>query len=100
NIYADEALWRARIHPGARRVGSQRAARLQAALVAVLSEAIEREGTTFRDYRLVNGASGRQVAFLDAYGRAGLPCRRCGEPLRRSVVAGRGTSACPNCQRR
>ena len=99
NIYADEALWRARIHPASRRVGPQRAAALHAALVAVLNAAIEREGTTFRDYQMVNGQSGRYAEHLDAYGQHGRPCRRCGTTLRRAVIAQRGTSYCPRCQR-
>ncbi|MEX0868133.1 MAG: bifunctional DNA-formamidopyrimidine glycosylase/DNA-(apurinic or apyrimidinic site) lyase [Nitriliruptoraceae bacterium] len=99
NIYADEALWRAGIHPRARRVGSARAARLHEAIVAVLTAAIDREGTTFRDYRMVNGQSGRYASQLDVYGKAGNPCRRCGTTLRRDVIAQRGTSYCPRCQR-
>ncbi len=99
NIYADEALWRARIHPASRRVGAGRAAVLHAALVAVLAAAIAREGTTFRDYQMVNGQSGRYADHLDAYGQHGRPCRRCGTTLRRTVVAQRGTSYCPRCQR-
>lgn len=99
NIYADEALWRARIHPASRRVGRPRALALHAAVREVLAAAIAREGTTFRDHRLVNGASGRYLTELDAYGRAGRPCRRCGATMRRSVVAGRGTTSCPRCQR-
>ncbi|MEX2549456.1 MAG: bifunctional DNA-formamidopyrimidine glycosylase/DNA-(apurinic or apyrimidinic site) lyase [Nitriliruptoraceae bacterium] len=99
NIYADEALWRARIHPATRRVGRDRAARLHAAILAVLTAAIEREGTTFRDYQLVNGASGRYADHLEAYGRGGLPCRRCGTTLQRRVIAQRGTTFCPRCQR-
>ena len=100
NIYADEALWRACINPGARRVGRQRAHALWAAIRDVLAEAIEREGTTFRDYRMVNGESGRNADFLAAYGQAGKPCPRCGLPLARTVLAGRGTTYCPACQRR
>jgi formamidopyrimidine-DNA glycosylase len=99
NIYADEALWRARIHPGSRRVGRGRALTLHTAIRQVLSESIEREGTTFRDYRMVNGDSGRNAAHLDAYGQGDLPCRRCGAAMRRSVVAQRGTTHCPTCQR-
>ena len=100
NIYADESLWRARIHPDARRVGRERAARLHTAVREVLAAAVEREGTSFRDYRLVNGQSGRYLTELDVYGRAGQPCRRCGTTLRASVVAQRGTTHCPRCQRR
>ena len=98
NIYADEALWRARIHPGARRVGRERAARLHAAVREVLAESIEREGTTFRDYQMVNGESGRNADFLAAYGQEGLPCVRCGTPMRKVVLAQRGTTYCPQCQ--
>ena len=100
NIYADESLWRAGIHPDARRVGPRRAARLHAAVREVLAAAVEREGTSFRDYQLVNGQSGRYLTELDVYGRAGLPCRRCGTTLRASVVGQRGTTHCPRCQRR
>jgi formamidopyrimidine-DNA glycosylase len=99
NIYADEALWRTRIHPMSRRVGRDRARSLHAAIREVLTEAIDREGTTFRDYQMVNGESGRNVDFLAAYGQAGEPCQRCGTPMRRIVVAQRGTTYCPGCQR-
>lgn len=100
NIYADEALWHARINPRARRVGRARAHTLWAAIRAVLAEAVEREGTTFRDYRMVGGASGRNAPFLVAYGQTGRPCPRCGTGLTKTVVAGRGTTLCPRCQRR
>ena len=99
NIYADEALWRARIHPRSRRVGPARARRLWEALRTVLAEAVDREGTTFRDYLMVNGASGRYAEALVAYGQHGRPCPRCATPLRKVVVAGRGTTYCPACQR-
>ena len=99
NIYADEALWRARINPHSRRVGPQRARALWQAIREVLAEAIEREGTTFRDYQMVNGESGRNAPFLVAYGQAGLPCLRCATPLRKVVLGGRGTTYCPSCQR-
>jgi len=99
NIYADEALWRARIHPGSRRVGTTRARALHTAIREVLASAIEREGTTFRDYQMVNGQSGRNADFLEAYGQADLPCRRCATAMRRTVIAQRGTTYCPQCQR-
>ncbi len=99
NIYADEALWRARIHPASRRVGTERAGRLRTAIREVLAEAIEREGTTFRDYEMVNGQSGRNATYLQAYGRAGRPCERCGSELRKTTIAQRGTTYCPTCQR-
>src|SRR5688572_27228022 len=99
NIYADEALWRARINPHARRVGPARSRALWQAIREVLAEAIEREGTTFRDYQMVNGESGRNAPFLVAYGQGGQPCPRCGTPLRKVVLGGRGTTYCPVCQR-
>lgn len=99
NIYADEALWRARIHPASRRVGTTRAQALHTAIREVLASAIEREGTTFRDYQMVNGQSGRNADFLEAYGQGDLPCRRCGTAMRRTVIAQRGTTYCPQCQR-
>jgi formamidopyrimidine-DNA glycosylase len=100
NIYADEALWRAQISPHARRVGRERARALWQAIREVLTEAIEREGTTFRDYQMVNGASGRNADFLVAYGQVGRPCPRCGQPLSKVVLGGRGTTYCRACQRR
>lgn len=100
NIYADEALWRAGIHPGARSVSRPAAARLHAAIVEVLREAIDHGGTTLRDYRTVDGGTGQNQRRLDCYGRAGEPCHRCGTELRRSVIDGRGTAWCPACQRR
>ena len=99
NIYADEALWSARIHPGSRRVGRKRAHALHGAIRDVLSAAIEREGTTFRDFQMVNGESGRNVGFLAAYGRVGLPCPRCGTVMKKIVMGGRGITYCPSCQR-
>ena len=99
NIYADEALWLARIHPTSRRVGRARAHDLHGAIRKVLEEAIEREGTTFRDFQMVNGESGRNASFLVAYGRGGEPCPRCGTPLKKVVLGGRGTTYCPRCQR-
>lgn len=99
NIYADEALWIARIHPLSRRVGPTRARELHRAIREVLAASIEREGTTFRDYQMVNGESGRNADFLVAYGQEGKPCPRCSTPMRKIVVGGRGTTYCPKCQR-
>jgi formamidopyrimidine-DNA glycosylase len=100
NIYADEALWRAGVHPAVRTVTRAQAARLHRAVVDVLAEGIEHGGTTLRDYRNVDGGSGTNQHRLDAYGRAGHPCTRCGTELRRSVIDARGTTWCPTCQRR
>ena len=99
NIYADEALWLARIHPMSRRVGKERAYALHDAIREVLTAAIDREGTTFRDYRMVNGESGRNASFLIAYGQVGRPCPRCRTPLKKISLGGRGATFCPRCQR-
>ena len=82
-----------------RRVGKRRALILRDAIRDVLAAAIEREGTTFRDFQMVNGESGRNVNFLVAYGREGQPCPRCKAPLKKIVLGGRGTTYCPKCQR-
>lgn len=100
NIYADEALWSARLHPASRRISRPAATRLHAAIREVLSAGIDNGGTTLRDYRAVDGSTGSNQLHLACYGRAGEPCPRCQTTLRRSVVAGRGTTHCPTCQRR
>jgi formamidopyrimidine-DNA glycosylase len=103
NIYADEALWRARLH-FARRTATLRpgeVTRLLAALRAVLGEALTAGGTSFDSlYVDVNGASGRFDRSLDVYGRGGQPCRRCGTPLRRDPFMNRSSHSCPRCQPR
>lgn len=100
NIYADEALWRAGINPAARSVSRPAAARLHQALIDVLAAGIEHGGTTLRDYRSLDGASGTNQLHLDCYGRAGEPCGRCGELLARRVIDGRSTTWCRTCQAR
>ncbi len=101
NIYADEALWRARIHPltPAKSISKQKVAALHGALREVLEDSLEAQGTTLSDYRTVNGEAGAYARELKVYGHAGDPCPRCGRKLKRIVLAGRGTHYCPNCQR-
>ncbi len=102
NIYADEALWRSRIHP-LTPAASLDAARVQAlhrAIRRVLLTGIERQGSTLRDYRLPDGGSGAMQREFKVYGLAGEPCDRCGTPIDKLRVAGRGTWFCPSCQRR
>jgi len=101
NIYANEALWRARIDPS--RAGSSvsagETALLRDSIVAVLSEAIEARGTSFRDYRDASGNRGSFVDKLAAYGRGGLPCHRCGARLVSThAIDGRSTTLCVRCQ--
>jgi formamidopyrimidine-DNA glycosylase len=101
NIYADEALFRARIHPAkpAGRLSLQAIARLRQAIVDVLAGAIERRGTTFSTYRDVDGESGGNQHELLVFHRQGQPCIRCGAPIRRILLGGRGTHFCPRCQK-
>lgn len=100
NIYAVEALWGARLHPRlpARSVDEAGARRLHRALRSVLRRAIEAGGTTIRDYRSADGARGEFVVELEAYGRAGEPCRRCGTEIERLVFSNRSAFLCPRCQ--
>ncbi len=100
NIYADEALWRARLHPlrtaGTLRVADER--RLYEAIRTVLAEAIERRGSSIDDYTAPDG-DGSMQERLDVYQRTGEPCRRCGRPIKRIVVGARSTHFCSWCQR-
>jgi formamidopyrimidine-DNA glycosylase len=101
NIYANEALWRARIDPSrsGASVSFEQASLLRDSIVAVLGEAIEARGTSFRDYRDARGKRGTFVDKLEAYGRGGLPCRRCGSKLVSThAVDGRATTMCVKCQ--
>ena len=100
NIYADEALHLAGIHPNtpADAIEYEGYARLHTALMRVLQEAIQAGGSTFSDFVDASGTSGSfQNAFL-VYGRAGQPCISCGNTLQRAVVGGRGSVFCPLCQ--
>jgi len=102
NIYANEALWRARIDPSrpSSSVSAEEARLLRDSIVGVLEEAIEARGTSFRDYRDARGKRGSFVEKLQAYGRAGLPCARCGAKLVAThAIDGRATTLCVKCQR-
>ena len=101
NIYAIEALWRARIHP-LRKAGSLRAdeiARLHEAIRWALRKGIRLGGASPSDYVDARGNKGRMQREFQVYSRAGEPCPRCGRPIVRTVVGGRGTFHCPRCQR-
>ena len=101
NIYGSEALHLAGIDPRrpARSLEPDEADALRGAIRDVLRRALERAGTTFRDYRAVDGRPGRFQESLRVYGREGLACPRCGGGVRRIVQAGRSTFFCPDCQR-
>ena len=101
NIYADEALWRARLHGARATDGLSRPAarRLLVAAAEVMGEALLEGGTSFDAlYVNVNGASGYFDRSLAAYGQAGRPCRRCGTPIRREAFMNRSSFRCPKCQ--
>ena len=101
NIYAIEALWRARIHP-LRKAGSLRTeeiARLHEAIRWALRKGIRLGGASPSDYVDARGNKGRMQREFQVYARAGEPCPRCGRAIGRTVVGGRGTFHCPRCQR-
>lgn len=100
NIYVDEALWHARLHPllPARELTEHDAERLHRAIRKVLRLGIERQGASLRDYSTPSGDQGGMQHEFHAYGRGGDPCDRCGTPIAKTRVAGRGTWYCPRCQ--
>jgi formamidopyrimidine-DNA glycosylase len=101
NIYADEALWWARIHP-LRPAGELAPTELQAIVRGVrkaLRRGIARQGSTLSEYRTPDGASGNMQHEFRVYGRAGEPCPRCGTPIEKTRAGGRTTAYCPYCQR-
>jgi formamidopyrimidine-DNA glycosylase len=101
NIYADEALWAAKIHPElpASRLRRPDGERLHGAIRDALTAGIQAQGASIRDYRMPDGGHGSAQERFAVYGRTGLPCPRCGTPIRRLVVGQRGTHICPHCQR-
>ncbi|HEX2044912.1 MAG TPA: bifunctional DNA-formamidopyrimidine glycosylase/DNA-(apurinic or apyrimidinic site) lyase [Gaiellaceae bacterium] len=100
NIYADEALWYARIHPltPAGDLDPQAVAALRKGIRKALELGIARQGATLRDYRGADGRRGRMQREFRVYGRAGEPCPRCGTPVEKIRAGGRGTWYCPSCQ--
>ncbi len=102
NIYADEALWAARIHPEtpASTLSTRAVNRLLAEVRAVLGKALIEGGTSFdAQYVNVNGEAGYFAHSLNAYGRTGQPCPRCGRPIVRASFMNRSSHYCPHCQR-
>jgi formamidopyrimidine-DNA glycosylase len=102
NIYADEALWRSRLHGrrSTRKLSQTRVLELLAHSQDVMHAALAQGGTSFDSlYVNVNGESGYFDRSLDAYGREGEPCHRCGAPMRREAFMNRSSFSCPRCQR-
>jgi formamidopyrimidine-DNA glycosylase len=100
NIYADEALWYARAHPltPAGNLDEEQVSALREGVRKALKLGIRRQGATLRDYRGADGSRGRMQEEFRVYGRAGEPCDRCGTPIAKTRIAGRGTWFCPTCQ--
>jgi len=100
NIYADEALFRAEIHPlrAAGRLTNGQWARLRDAIEEALAAGIDAKGATIDDFRHVDGTRGSFQDLFLVHRRAGEPCPRCGQTIRKLVVGGRGTYVCENCQ--
>jgi formamidopyrimidine-DNA glycosylase len=100
NIYADEALWRAKVHPltPAAALDADDVQRLTRAIKDALRAGIARQGATLRDYARPDGGSGSMQHEFKVYGRDGEPCDRCGTPIEKTRIAGRGTWFCPVCQ--
>jgi formamidopyrimidine-DNA glycosylase len=101
NIYVDEALFRAKIHPEriANSLSPEEEAVLYKEIVSTLSEAVEKGGSTIRSYVNSQGQIGMFQLQLFVYGRKNEPCKNCGTPLEKTVVGGRGTHYCPSCQK-
>ncbi len=103
NIYADETLFRARLHPlrSAGSLSGEEVGRLHQAMVEVLEEAIAAEGTTLSDgtFLFGSGEPGRFAERLRVYGRTGKPCLVCGSPIERRIIGGRSTHFCLECQK-
>ncbi len=100
NIYVDEALWHARLHPlrPAKSLHHDEIAHLYHAIRHVLEQGIRNKGSTLRNYRDGYGEPGQNQAYFSVYRRQGQPCPRCGTPIERMLVAQRGTHVCPTCQ--
>jgi formamidopyrimidine-DNA glycosylase len=101
NIYANEALWRAKLDPSraSDTITAAESKALHKGIVGVLEQAIKARGTSFRDYRDARGERGLFAEQLAAYGRGGLPCRRCGSRLITThAIDGRATTFCARCQ--
>jgi formamidopyrimidine-DNA glycosylase len=102
NIYADESLFEARLHPtlSGHALKAKQKEALRQAIIAVLTRAIERRGSSIRDYIGGSGLKGQMQDEFRVYGRTGEPCLRCETPIDKITLAGRSTHFCPKCQRK
>ena len=102
NIYVDEVLWRAKIHPfrSSNSLSSQEARKVHDETIKVLGQAVEKGGSTIRTYTNAFGEDGTMQEFHQVYDKAGQACSRCGAIIEKIQLGGRGTHFCPKCQRR
>lgn len=101
NIYVDEALWRAQLHPAraSQSLTSEEIKELRQQIIAVLQLGIEKGGSTIRSYSNAFGENGTMQNYHMVYGKTGQPCPRCGSPIEKIKLSGRGTHLCPHCQK-
>ena len=102
NIYVDEVLWRAKIHPfrSSNSLSSQEARKVHDETIKVLGQAVEKGGSTIRTYTNAFGEDGTMQEFHQVYDKTGQACSRCGAIIEKIQLGGRGTHFCPKCQRR
>ena len=102
NIYVDEVLWRAQVHPArpSQTLTAEEATAIHDQIIAVLGQAVEKGGSTIRTYTNAFGEDGTMQDFHQVYDKAGQECVRCGTIIEKIQLGGRGTHFCPNCQRR
>lgn len=102
NIYVDEVLWRAKVHPSrtSNSLTAQEARKVHDETINVLGQAVEKGGSTIRTYTNAFGEDGTMQEFHQVYDKAGQACSRCGTSIEKIQLGGRGTHFCPNCQRR
>ena len=102
NIYVDEVLWAAKIHPERQANSLQKAENnlLHDEIIRILQLGIEKGGTTIRTYQNALGENGTMQEYLQVYGKTDEPCPRCATPIEKIKVGGRGTHFCPACQKR
>lgn len=102
NIYVDEVLWAAKVHPEtpARELSKAAMKRVHDQTIAILQLGIEKGGSTIRTYRNALGEDGTMQNYLKVYGKTGQPCPRCASTIEKIKLGGRGTHLCPHCQKR
>ncbi len=102
NIYVDEVLWATKLHPErpSQSLNPAEVACLRENIIRIMALAVEKGGSTIRTYHNAFGENGRMQEELKVYGLTGQPCPRCGQPIEKIKVGGRGTHLCPNCQKK